>query len=422
MTRRGRKRRPSESRLPPRGFYRSEVAPLWAVGEDDQPVSDKAFRLWHVIRAYNWDGSGCDLTDAELGRMLNPAKPVSREWVVRLRGELRAAGLLREHNPPGGRRLLEPVALGLSGGTPPPSRAPTRGLPSTGPPGIDVKCSSQGRCEPQFTRKEEEDLSPSGESDLSSEPRHPPAGESCLREGGVGGGEMVLSQVHTNSGDGELALTPVHSNSNAKAIAAALQERGVFDAPAAHIAELMSGAGFDVERAVEVFLAQMADTEHSLALTVWRLRRGIFETASEAEARVERETRTAAWQQYTWRKNDQEDGEEEQAASGVDESVNMPATWELTAAQVWDAVLKELELEVTRATFDTWLRGARLVAYDADGGLFTVAVGNGYAADWLTHRLDPAIRRALARVAGRPVDVRFVVEEEAWPETETSSS
>ncbi len=74
---------------------------------------------------------------------------------------------------------------------------------------------------------------------------------------------------------------------------------------------------------------------------------------------------------------------------------------------VWAATLGELQLQMTQATFDTWLRDSRLLKYE--DGAFVVAVKTGYAKDWLEARLLPTIRRTLARQAGKPAEIRFVV-------------
>jgi chromosomal replication initiator protein len=87
----------------------------------------------------------------------------------------------------------------------------------------------------------------------------------------------------------------------------------------------------------------------------------------------------------------------------------------MKAAQVWQAALGELQLEMTRATFDTWLRDARLVAYE--DGTFVIGVKNGYAKDWLENRLATTVERALARLSDGPVRIRFVV----WERPATES-
>jgi chromosomal replication initiator protein len=78
----------------------------------------------------------------------------------------------------------------------------------------------------------------------------------------------------------------------------------------------------------------------------------------------------------------------------------------LTEAQkLWQAVLGELQLQMTRATFDTWLRGSR--AIDFEDNALTVHVDHAYAVDWLQNRLLPIILRTLRRHAGPDVDVLF---------------
>jgi hypothetical protein len=88
----------------------------------------------------------------------------------------------------------------------------------------------------------------------------------------------------------------------------------------------------------------------------------------------------------------------------------------MEADQVWQAACAELKIQLTDATFDTWLRRARMVALEGD--VFTVAVHNQYAQEWLENKLHSMVVRTLTGVVGRPVSVRFVVttsEEAARP-------
>ncbi len=75
--------------------------------------------------------------------------------------------------------------------------------------------------------------------------------------------------------------------------------------------------------------------------------------------------------------------------------------------RIWSAALGELQLQMTQATFDTWLRDSRLLKHE--NGTFVVGVKNGYAKDWLESRLLTMIKRTLARLAGRTVEIQFVV-------------
>jgi chromosomal replication initiator protein len=73
----------------------------------------------------------------------------------------------------------------------------------------------------------------------------------------------------------------------------------------------------------------------------------------------------------------------------------------------WKATLGELELQMTKATFNTWLKDARLVSSKEDE--FVVGVRNDYAKDWLESRLSDAIIRTLSTITGKPVGISFVV-------------
>src|SRR5512133_2059299 len=77
------------------------------------------------------------------------------------------------------------------------------------------------------------------------------------------------------------------------------------------------------------------------------------------------------------------------------------------AKQVWRAALGELQVSLSPANFETWLKETALVA--VDDNRFTVAVPNGFAKDWLETRYRSLISQTLARVVGYSVQVEFVV-------------
>jgi chromosomal replication initiator protein len=76
-----------------------------------------------------------------------------------------------------------------------------------------------------------------------------------------------------------------------------------------------------------------------------------------------------------------------------------------SAQKQWQTTLGELQLQMTRATFDTWLRGSQVTA--CQDGTFTIYVKHAYAVDWLRNRLQPLIKRTLQRHAGPGADVVF---------------
>src|SRR5918995_658419 len=79
----------------------------------------------------------------------------------------------------------------------------------------------------------------------------------------------------------------------------------------------------------------------------------------------------------------------------------------MDAKQVWRAALGELQVSLSPANFETWLRDTSLV--DVDDQRFRIAVPNGFAKDWLETRYRSLISQTLARVVGYSVQVEFVV-------------
>jgi len=79
----------------------------------------------------------------------------------------------------------------------------------------------------------------------------------------------------------------------------------------------------------------------------------------------------------------------------------------MNAEQAWQAVIGQLQMEMPRASFETWVRDTRVAAYDE--GIMTVGVRNAYARDWLESRLMNTVSRLLAGIMKRAVDVRFVI-------------
>jgi chromosomal replication initiator protein len=79
----------------------------------------------------------------------------------------------------------------------------------------------------------------------------------------------------------------------------------------------------------------------------------------------------------------------------------------LRPAELWQAALAELQRQVTRPTYDTWLKSSQ--GLELEGETLVVAVPTPYARDWLEQRLRPAVEQALAAAAGQRLGCRFVV-------------
>jgi len=76
--------------------------------------------------------------------------------------------------------------------------------------------------------------------------------------------------------------------------------------------------------------------------------------------------------------------------------------------QTWNSVLEQLQTDMPRASFDTWVRDTQALLY-ADGAL-VVAVRNAYARDWLESRLVDTVNHMLVGILDSAnVRVSFVV-------------
>jgi len=75
--------------------------------------------------------------------------------------------------------------------------------------------------------------------------------------------------------------------------------------------------------------------------------------------------------------------------------------------QAWEAALGQLQMEMPKAAFDTWVRDAQLISYE--DGKFTIGVFNAYARDWLESRLSSTLTRLLTGIMNGAIEVHFIV-------------
>ena len=95
----------------------------------------------------------------------------------------------------------------------------------------------------------------------------------------------------------------------------------------------------------------------------------------------------------------------------------------MDAEQAWQSALGQLQMEMPKASFDTWVRDTQVTSYE--DGLFTVTVHNAYARDWLESRLVDTVNRMLVGILNSAnVRVNFVVAQEdvETVEVETDAS
>ena len=82
----------------------------------------------------------------------------------------------------------------------------------------------------------------------------------------------------------------------------------------------------------------------------------------------------------------------------------------MKAEQAWKFALDQLQMEMPKATFDSWVRQASFVSYE--DGVFEVGATNEYTREWLEGRLSSMATRLLTGLMNRSVQVRFIVQDQ----------
>jgi chromosomal replication initiator protein len=90
--------------------------------------------------------------------------------------------------------------------------------------------------------------------------------------------------------------------------------------------------------------------------------------------------------------------------------------------QAWQSALGQLQMEMPKASFETWVRDTQILSYE--GNKFTIGVRNAYARDWLESRLARTATRLLMGILNQDVEVQFVVsyDSDAVRQEEVNSS
>ena len=81
-----------------------------------------------------------------------------------------------------------------------------------------------------------------------------------------------------------------------------------------------------------------------------------------------------------------------------------------SAREVWRAVLGDLQLQLPRPTYETWLKPTEGVAHESDS--FVVEAPTSFAVEWLERRMYQALQKSLEKVVGHPLDLQLRVKGE----------
>jgi hypothetical protein len=79
----------------------------------------------------------------------------------------------------------------------------------------------------------------------------------------------------------------------------------------------------------------------------------------------------------------------------------------MTAEQAWQAARGQIQAEVDRVAYETWVRDVEFISFE--DGTITLGVANEYARDWLEDRLTSIAERVLTGIIGQRVKVQFTM-------------
>ena len=92
----------------------------------------------------------------------------------------------------------------------------------------------------------------------------------------------------------------------------------------------------------------------------------------------------------------------------------------MKAEQIWQAALGELQMQMTKATFDTWLKPTAVLS--CANHELVIACPNQYTQEWLDKRLKTTIQRILSGITGQVMQARFEVWRPIEPTTERDAA
>jgi DnaA N-terminal domain len=79
----------------------------------------------------------------------------------------------------------------------------------------------------------------------------------------------------------------------------------------------------------------------------------------------------------------------------------------LPDSTMWQEVKERLQMQLTQATFDSWIRPTELV--QIEGNQWVIRCASSFAQDWLVNRLNGTLTRTVSSVAGREIELKFVI-------------
>ncbi len=76
-------------------------------------------------------------------------------------------------------------------------------------------------------------------------------------------------------------------------------------------------------------------------------------------------------------------------------------------ADLWNAVLANIEKKISKPSFDTWLKSTK--AHSLKGDLLVITAPNEFARDWLEERYSQLISGILYEITGEELSIKFII-------------
>jgi len=89
--------------------------------------------------------------------------------------------------------------------------------------------------------------------------------------------------------------------------------------------------------------------------------------------------------------------------------MELPPLIPISPERAWQMALDQLQMDMSRAAFDTWVKSVEFVSFTDDQ--FTLGTCNTYGRDWLESRLTMTIQRLLQGILNQTVTVVFIVQD-----------
>ena len=80
---------------------------------------------------------------------------------------------------------------------------------------------------------------------------------------------------------------------------------------------------------------------------------------------------------------------------------------EWSIEKIWEHILLQLQLEMSRVNFETWVKSAQVMSFD--GETFQIGCHNAYARDWLESRIKSTVQRLICGLVNQSITVEFSV-------------